>query len=185
MDGSIARIRSAWHLPGWKQHRMQGCRLRLPPSPEKEPALPVTDTDLAAMRLAIAASRQALDAGDMPSGAALLSPAGQLSTQDCSAHAEMVLVRRATEQLGAASLQGATVYASGEPCAMCAGALFWAGVGRVVFAAAQPDMAALLGGPLLPTRCADLLGAATPPVAVTGGVLADEAMAVLRDATAP
>lgn len=156
--------------------------------------MPVTDTDLAAMRMAIAASRQALDAGDMPYGAALLSPAGQvlmternrqLSTQDCSAHAEMVLVRRATEQLGAASLQGATVYASGEPCAMCAGALFWAGVGRVVFAAAQPDMAAALGGPLLPTRCADLLGAATPPVAVTGGVLADEAMAVLRDATAP
>ncbi len=157
-----------------------------------EPTMP-SDPDLSAMRLAIGASRQALDAGDMPYGATLVSPAGQvllternrqLSTSDCSAHAEMVLVRRATEQLGAAALQGATVYASGEPCAMCAGAMFWAGVGHVVFAAAQPDMAALLGGPLLPARCADVLGAATPPVAVTGGVLADEAMAVLRAAAA-
>ena len=40
------------------------------------------------------------------------------------------------------------------------------------------------GGPLLPARCADLLGAATPPVPVTGGVLADEALAVLQDAAA-
>ncbi len=153
--------------------------------------MPHLDTDTAAMRLAIEASRQALAAGDMPYGATLLSPSGQVllternrqvSTNDCTAHAEMVLVRRATDQLGAAALHGATVLASGEPCAMCAGALFWAGVGRVVYAAAQPDMAALLGGPLLPARAADLLGAAAPPVTVTGGVLADEALAVLRDA---
>ena len=57
-------------------------------------------------------------------------------------------------------------------------------MGRVVYAAAQPDMARVLGGPLLPARCADLLGAATPPVPVTGGVLADEALAVLQDAAA-
>ena len=139
--------------------------------------MPTPDVDLAPMRLAIAASRQALAAGDQPFGATLVSPAA-----DTSAHAETVLLRRAAEQLGPAALRGATVYASGEPCAMCAGALFWAGVGRVVYAAAQPDMARVLGGPLLPARCADLLGAATPPVPVTGGVLADEALAVLRDA---
>ncbi len=143
------------------------------------------------MRLAIEASRQALAAGDMPYGATLVSPAGQVllternrerSSGDCSAHAEMVLVRRAAEQLGAAALQGATVYASGEPCAMCAGAMYWAGVGRVVYAAAQPDMAALMGGRLLPARCADLLGAAEPPLPVSGGLLSDEALAVLRAA---
>lgn len=151
------------------------------------------DTDLPPMRLAIEASRQALEAGDMPYGATLVSPAGQVllternrqnTAQDCTAHAEMVLVREAARQLGAEALQGATVYASGEPCAMCAGAMYWAGVGRVVWAAPQPDMADLLGGALLPARCADLLGEGSPPVPVTGGVLQDEAMAVLREAAA-
>ena len=155
--------------------------------------MPTPDVDLAPMRLAIAASRQALAAGDQLFGGTLVSPAGQVllternrqhTAADTSAHAETVLLRRAAEQLGPAALRGATVYASGEPCAMCAGALFWAGVGRVVYAAAQPDMARVLGGPLLPARCADLLGAATPPVPVTGGVLADEALAVLQDAAA-
>ena len=146
-----------------------------------------------AMRLAIAAAGDALAAGDMPYGATLVAPDGQVllternrqhSRGDCSAHAEMVLVRRATEQLGADALRGATVYASGEPCAMCAGAMYWAGVGHVVYAAAQPEMAALLGGPLLPARCAELLAAAEPPLPVTGGVLAEEALALLRSAAA-
>ena len=146
-----------------------------------------------AMRLAIAAAGDALAAGDMPYGATLVAPDGQVllternrqhSSGDCSAHAEMVLVRRATEQLGADALRGATVYASGEPCAMCAGAMYWAGVGHVVYAAAQPEMAALLGGPLLPARCTELLAAAEPPLPVTGGVLAEEALALLRRAAA-
>lgn len=146
-----------------------------------------------AMRLAIAAAGDALAAGDMPYGATLVAPDGQVllternrqhSSGDCSAHAETVLVRRATEQLGADALRGATVYASGEPCAMCAGAMYWAGVGHVVYAAAQPEMAALLGGPLLPARCTELLAAAEPPLPVTGGVLAEEALALLRSAAA-
>ncbi len=152
-----------------------------------------TSPDPAPMRLAIDASRQALAAGDMPYGATLVSPAGEVllternrerSRGDCSAHAEMMLVRRAAEQLGAAALQRATVYASGEPCAMCSGAMYWAGIGRVIYAASQPDMAELMGGRLLPARCADLLGAAEPPVPVTGGVLSDEALQVLRTAAA-
>ncbi|HRN76176.1 nucleoside deaminase [Ottowia sp.] len=152
------------------------------------------ESDLHPMQLAIEASREAAAAGDMPYGATLVSPAGEVllternrecSSGDVSAHAEVVLVRRAREQLGADAVKGATVYASGEPCAMCAGAMFWAGVGRVVYAASQPEMAALSeGGAQLPARCADLLGAAQPPVAVTGGVLAESAMAVLREVAA-
>lgn len=147
-----------------------------------------------AMQLAIDASRAALALGDEPYGAALVAPDGQVllvaqnnqnTSGDCTGHAEMVLVRRAQAELGAPALRGATVYASGEPCAMCAGALFWAGVGQVVFAAAQPDMAAAAGGALLPARCADVLGAATPPVAVSGGVLAAQALAVIAQARRP
>lgn len=144
-----------------------------------------------AMQLAIDASRAALALGDEPYGASLVGADGQVlmvaqnnqnTSGDCTGHAEMVLVRRAQAELGAQALRGATVYASGEPCAMCAGALFWAGVGQVVFAAAQPDMAAAVGGALLPARCADVLAAAEPPVPVIGGVLATEALAVITQA---
>lgn len=144
--------------------------------------------DLAPMRLAIEASRAALAAGDMPFGAALVAPDGrvllvsanrQSSGADCTAHAETVLVRDAQAQLGLDALRGATVYASGEPCAMCSGAMFWAGVGRVVFAASQAQIASALGGPLLPLSCSAVLSAAQPAVAVAGGVLADEALQVL------
>jgi len=149
--------------------------------------------DAAPMRKAIDASRAALDAGDAPYGAALVSPTGEVllvarnhevTSADRTAHAEMVLVWEAQARLGAAALRGATVHASGEPCAMCAGALFWAGVRRVVYAAPADAMAALLGGDILPARCADVLAGTTPPVRVEGPFLADEAMAVLRDAAA-
>lgn len=145
------------------------------------------------MRLAIAASRAALQNGDEPYGATLATPDGrallvalnnQNSTHDCTAHAEMVLVRRALDELGPESLQGATVYASGEPCAMCAGALYWAGVAHVVYAVSQPEMAGLLNGRLLPARAEQLLGTAEPPVPVTGGLMHKEAMAVLQEAAA-
>lgn len=143
----------------------------------------------AAMRLAIEASRQALAAGDNPFGATLASAEGavlftarnnQNTTRDCTGHAEMVLVRDASAALGPHALRGATVFASGEPCAMCAGAMFWAGIARVVYAAAQDDIAQALGGPQLATPCADLLSQARPPVAVQGGLLRSEAAAALR-----
>ena len=152
-----------------------------------------TAPDATTMRQAIAASRDAVAAGDRPYGAALAASDGtvllvernrQNTGHDATAHAEMVLVRRAETELGAAALRGATVYASGEPCAMCAGAMFWAGVARVVYAAPQPALAQLLGGPLLPVRCAELLAQAQPAVAVQGEFLADEALAVLREAAA-
>ena len=144
-----------------------------------------------AMRQAIAASRDALARGDRPYGAAavgadgrLLHVAGnrQVTARDCTAHAETVLVRDLESRLGPGALRGATVYASGEPCAMCSGALFWAGVRRVVFATPTPRMAALLGGDLLPARCAEVLAGATPAVEVDGPLLHEEAEAVLREA---
>ena len=149
--------------------------------------------DTTALQLAIAASRRALAEGNRPYGAVLLSAQGELlheagnrqeTDADCTAHAEVVLVREAAARLGAAALRGSTVFASGEPCAMCAGALFWAGVRRVVFGASNPLMAEMLGGELLPARCADVLAGATPPVQVEGPLLEDEAAQVLREAAA-
>lgn len=146
------------------------------------------------MQLAIDASRSALERGDMPFGAVLVRKGLVVQTStnqqrtanagagDCTAHAEVVLVREATAQHGPDALRGATVYASGEPCAMCAGAMFWAGVARVVYGASTPAIIAALGGPELPTRCADVLGTASPAISVEGPVLADAAVAVLRAA---
>jgi len=141
------------------------------------------------MRLAIEASRQAVAEGNMPFGATLAAPDGtvlhvsrnnQVTSGDCMGHAETVLVREASAALGADALRGATVYASGEPCAMCSGAMFWAGIRRIVFAIPTVDMAGPLGGPQLPPRCADVLAAAVPAVQVQGPLLRDEALAELR-----
>ena len=149
--------------------------------------------DTAAMQLAIRASQQALAAGNMPFGAALLSQTGQLlhvagnnqvTSGDFTGHAELVLLREASMRLGREALRGTTVFASGEPCAMCSGALFWAGVRRVVYAVPADAMHALLGGDRLPARCAEVLAGASPPVRIDGPLLAEAATAVLRDAAA-
>lgn len=153
-------------------------------------ATPPNAADHLFMRRAIALSRQAAAAGDAPYGAILVR-AGvavaeacnrQSSDADCSAHAEMVLVRDAQRALGAAALRGATVYASGEPCAMCAGALYWAGVRRVVYGAPQAAMARVMGGELLPIASRAVLQGASTPVEVVGPCLESEALQVLEAA---
>ena len=145
------------------------------------------------MRLAIEASRQAVAEGNMPFGATLAAPDdtvlhvsrnNQVTSGDCMGHAETVLVREASAALGADALRGATVYASGEPCAMCSGAMFWAGITRVVFAASQDEIGAVLGGPILPIHTAQTLAGCTPAVVVDGPLLGAQALAVLREASA-
>jgi tRNA(adenine34) deaminase len=146
-------------------------------------------SDEAAMRLAIEASRAARKSGNMPFGAALLDAdsrlvhvAGnnQVSSGDFTGHAEMVLLREASMRLGREALRGTTVMASGEPCAMCSGTLFWAGVRRIVYAASQQDITDCLGGQILPINCGDVLAHSTNPPIVEGPFLRDEAVAVLR-----
>ena len=153
----------------------------------------LTPEELIAMRMAITASRVALDAGNQPYAATLVSADGkilqvagntQVTSGDGMAHAEVVAVREASARFGAAAVRGSTVFASGEPCAMCSGVLFWAGVQRVVYGATNPKMSALFGGESLPIRCVDVVAGATPTMRVDGPVLEDEVMAVLLDAAA-
>jgi tRNA(adenine34) deaminase len=143
----------------------------------------------AAMQLAIDAAERAIKLGDMPFGATLVAPNGKVllvaannqhSTSDCTGHAEMVLVREGQKQLGLAALRGTTVYASGEPCAMCSGAMFWAGVKRVVFAASTAQIIEALGEPILPMTSAQTLAGAVPAVQVDGPLMGDAAYAVLK-----
>jgi tRNA(adenine34) deaminase len=140
------------------------------------------------MRLAIIASQRAVANGDTPFGATLVrdgkvlhvSGNNQVTTSDCTGHAEVVLLRESASKHGLAALRGATVYASGEPCAMCAAAMFWAGIARVVYAATTDDIIDALGPPFLKLRCAEVMSSADHAVQVDGPLLRDEAVAVLR-----
>ncbi|HEY6134070.1 MAG TPA: deaminase, partial [Rubrivivax sp.] len=92
------------------------------------------------------------------------------------------LVRATSQRFDRSELGACTVYASGEPCPMCAGALYWAGVGRVVFALSIARMTQLGGAAAdeLGARCADVLASGTRQVVVLGPALEDEASRVFN-----
>jgi tRNA(adenine34) deaminase len=133
------------------------------------------------MRLAIAEAAQA----DIPFGAVIVREGKVVSTgrnlgrtaNDPTAHGEMMAIRRFVAVRPAAELKGATIYTSGEPCVMCMGAILWSGLGRVVFAASIEQLAAKLGQIMLTSRAvADAAPFAT--IAITGGILSAEALAL-------
>jgi len=146
-------------------------------------------TDERLLRTAIALSAQACAAGNQAYGAVLADAQGrvlleaantQITARDCTGHAELNLMRDASRRYSAADLAGCTVYASGEPCPMCAGAIYWGGVRRVVFGLSMKTMTAL-GGPdvdELALHCREVLARGTYGVEVIGPALEDEARRV-------
>ena len=136
------------------------------------------------MRLALGAARDAGRAGDVPVGAValrdgiVLAVAGNGREQrgDPPAHAEILVLREAAVALGTWRLDGLTVVVTLEPCAMCAGALVAARVGRLVIGTS--DAKAGAAGSLYNLLCDPRLNHEVP---VTYGVLADECAAVLRE----
>lgn len=114
----------------------------------------MTDDDLRYLRLAISVARQARSMGNHPFGAILVDEHGQVLMQgentviterDCTGHAETNLVRAAGQVYTAEQLARCTLYASTEPCAMCAGAIHWSQIGRVVFALSESDLYQIVG----------------------------------------
>ena len=94
--------------------------------------------------------------------------------------AETNLARQASRRFDRDVLRGATLYASGEPCPMCAGAIYHSGIGRLVFALGQPRMYEIAGGTGgLRLRASEVLAHGTPHVVVEGPALEDEAVKVL------
>ncbi|GAA3068559.1 tRNA adenosine(34) deaminase TadA [Streptomyces roseofulvus] len=105
---------------------------------------PVPELWRDAMRLALAEAAAAVPAGDVPVGAVVLSPAGDVlsrghnereATGDPTAHAEVLALRRAAAATGEWRLTGCTLVVTLEPCVMCAGALVQSRVERVVYGA--------------------------------------------------
>ena len=142
------------------------------------------EADRAFMGMALAEAREAAEIGETPVGAvvvcegAVVARAGNRreSLDDPTAHAEVLAVREAANRLGRWRLSDCTVYVTLEPCAMCAGALVAARVGRLVFGAADPK--AGYAGSLYDLSCDERLN---HRYEVTGGVLADECSRLLKE----
>lgn len=136
------------------------------------------------MRIALEAAQAAALAGETPVGAVVVDSAGEviavganqpIGTHDPTAHAEIVALRAAAQKLGNYRLTDLTLVVTLEPCAMCAGAISHARIGRVVFGAEDPKGGAVIHGP----RFFEQPTCHWRPQ-VTGGVLAEESSAMLK-----
>ena len=131
------------------------------------------------MQRALDEARQALKEGEVPIGAVVVSQdriiarAHNLTEtlHDVTAHAEMLALTAAADQLGGKYLQDCTLYVTVEPCTMCAGALGWAQVSRVVFGTQDPKRGYQLYAPR----------ALHPKATVTSGVLEDECRSLMQE----
>ena len=131
------------------------------------------------MRMALAEARRAYEADEVPIGAVIVSR-GQVIARghnltetltDVTAHAEMQAITSATNTLGGKYLVDCTLYVTVEPCLMCAGALGWSQISRVVYGAADDKRG-------YHTFCSNPFHRKT---VVQGGVLADECAAIMTD----
>ncbi|MES3029710.1 MAG: tRNA adenosine(34) deaminase TadA [Pseudomonadota bacterium] len=138
------------------------------------------------MRIALRAAQAAAANGETPVGAVIVDPAtqeviavganGPIGTHDPTAHAEIVALREAAQKLGNYRLTDLTLVVTLEPCAMCAGAISHARIGRVVFGAEDPKGGAVVHGP----KFFEQPTCHWRP-SVTGGVLAEESSVLLKD----
>jgi tRNA(Arg) A34 adenosine deaminase TadA len=137
------------------------------------------------MRIALRAAQDAAANGETPVGAVIVDPAtgdviavganAPIGGHDPTAHAEIVAMREAARKLGNYRLTDLTLVVTLEPCAMCAGAISHARIGRVVFGAEDPKGGAVVHGP----RFFEQPTCHWRPE-VTGGVLAEESSALLK-----
>ena len=140
--------------------------------------------DVTCMELALAEARLAADAGEVPVGALVINNgeiigrAGNrnLRDHDPTAHAEILALRQAAQHLGNHRLTGCTLYATIEPCAMCAGAIIHARIARLVYGAKDPKAGA--AGSILHVINHPRLN---HKMEVVSGVLDDRCSEILQD----
>ena len=148
-------------------------------------------TDEALLLRAIELAQLAREHGNHPFGSLLADNAGRIlleaentvvTGRDVTGHAELNLVRAASMELGAEALAGATLFTSTEPCAMCAGAIYWSGIGRVVYAFGADQLTELVQDisdePTLQLSCREVFARGERAIEVSGPHLTDRATAV-------
>lgn len=136
-------------------------------------------TDEYFMRRALDQARMAFDRDEVPVGAVvvcrdrIIARAHNLTEtlHDVTAHAEMQAITAAAESLGGKYLDVCTLYVTVEPCVMCAGAIGWAQLGRIVYGASDPKRGFSAFAP----------HALHPKTQVMGGVLEEECAQILKD----
>ncbi len=153
--------------------------------------MPISELDEHFLRRSFEVARRALTHGNHPFGAVLVGAErnvlieagnGYLPARDSTAHAERLLATQACTTLSPDVLKGATLYASAEPCAMCAGAIYWAGIGRVVYGLSEHRLRSITGNhpenPTLDLPCREVFASGQRPTEVRGPLLEDEAEAL-------
>ena len=129
--------------------------------------------------------------GNHPFGSLLVDPAGQMLLEaentavaggDLLGHAELNLVREACGKFGPEFLHSCTLYTSTEPCAMCSGAIYWSGIGRVVYALSSDTLEAIVndkqGDATLALRCREVFARGGRTIEVEGPMVEDRAREV-------
>ncbi|MFT4115128.1 nucleoside deaminase [Bradyrhizobium sp.] len=143
------------------------------------------------LRLSFAIARRSLTHANHPFGCVVVDTAGKvlieaengyMPDRDGTAHAERLAATQACRTLSGEVLAKATLYSSAEPCAMCAGAIYWAGIGRVVYGLSEHRLRAITGNhpenPTLDLPCRDVFASGQRPTEVLGPFLEDEAAAL-------
>ncbi|ORM27761.1 nucleoside deaminase [Williamsia sp. 1135] len=147
--------------------------------------------DALLLRRAVALAWSSRNAGNHPFGALLVTADGYVALEaqntvvtgsDATGHAETNLVRLASSTFRRGELADMTLYTSTEPCAMCSGAVYWSGIGTVVYALAESALAELTGAdeenPTMTLPCRDVFAAGQRPTIVRGPIHLPEAAAV-------
>jgi tRNA(adenine34) deaminase len=137
------------------------------------------------MQQALKEAQQALDEGEIPIGAVVVQDnriiaRGHNQTErlnDCTAHAEMIALTSAFNLLGSKYLPDATLYVTVEPCLMCAGALYWSKIAKVVYGTDDEKNGYRRGNPSVPLMNWPF----HPKTTVVKGVLANQAANLMRD----
>jgi tRNA(Arg) A34 adenosine deaminase TadA len=145
------------------------------------------ELDLRHLTRAIELAAAAREHGNHPFGSLLVDGAGAVvleaentvvTGRDVTAHAEQNLVRKASARFGPDQLETCTLYTSTEPCAMCAGAIFWSGIGRVVFALSSATLGEIVQDPTgawtLAMSCRDVFDRGGRTVDVRGPLIEDQ-----------
>jgi tRNA(Arg) A34 adenosine deaminase TadA len=144
------------------------------------------------MREVFAVARRARAHGNRPFGALLVAGNGavlaaaensQVTDEQVFAHAEMNLLHRAVQQFTPDVLATSTLYTSAEPCAMCAGAIFWSGVSRLVYGLSGDRLHQMSGysPQMLVASARDVLARTGRQVEIIGPIFEAEAEAILRE----
>jgi tRNA(Arg) A34 adenosine deaminase TadA len=143
------------------------------------------------LRRSFEVARRAMNHGNHPFGAILVdqdgnvlieSENGYMPSHDGTAHAERLLATQACTTLSPDILRTATLYSSAEPCAMCAGAMYWAGIGRLVYGLSEHRLRQFTGNhpenPTLDLPCREVFRSGQRATEVVGPLLEDEAAAL-------